>query len=104
MRAQHSFHVGKGSTQQGRMVHLTYKHPKKSIAHVALVGKGITFDSGGLSLKTEKGMEHMKSDMAGAATALACVQAAAELNLPFKCDCLNDGHRKYAGWPSKSPR
>ena len=88
MRANAFLSVGKGSTQQGRMVHLTYKHPKKSIAHVALIGKGITFDSGGLSLKTEKGMEHMKSDMAGAATALACVQAAAELKLPLTVTAL----------------
>jgi leucyl aminopeptidase len=48
------------------------------------VGKGITFDSGGLSLKTEKGMEHMKSDMAGAAIVLACVRGAKELKLPIK--------------------
>jgi leucyl aminopeptidase len=80
----HSFlSVGKGSTEQGRMVHLTYKPSKKSAVHVALVGKGITFDSGGLSLKTEKGMEHMKSDMAGAAMALALVEAAAKLKLPM---------------------
>jgi leucyl aminopeptidase len=80
----HSFlSVGKGSTEQGRMVHLTYKPSKRSMAHVAFVGKGITFDSGGLSLKTEKGMEHMKSDMAGAAMALALVEAAAKLKLPI---------------------
>jgi leucyl aminopeptidase len=80
--------VGKGSTEQGRMVHLTYKPRKNSGVHVALIGKGITFDSGGLSLKTEKQMEHMKSDMAGAATALACVQAAAELKLPITVTAL----------------
>lgn len=88
MKAHAFLSVGKGSTEQGRMVHLTYKHPKKSVAHVALIGKGITFDSGGLSLKTEKGMEHMKSDMAGAAIALACVQAAAELKLPLTVTAL----------------
>lgn len=80
--------VGKGSVDQGRMVHLTYEPAEKSAAHVALVGKGITFDSGGLSLKTDKGMEHMKSDMAGAATALACVRAAAELELPLKVSAI----------------
>jgi leucyl aminopeptidase len=75
--------VGKGSKTQGRMIHLTYA-PRNARMHVALVGKGITFDSGGLSLKPEKGMEHMKSDMAGAATVLACVRAAKELALPLK--------------------
>ena len=80
--------VGKGSKQQGRMIHLTYEPNKKSKTHIVLVGKGITFDSGGLSLKPEKAMEHMKSDMAGAATALACVGAAAELQLPIKVTAI----------------
>ncbi len=76
--------VGKGSTAQGRMIHLTYLPAETPRTHVALVGKGITFDSGGLSLKTEQGMQHMKADMAGAATVLACVRAAKELNLPVQ--------------------
>ncbi|MCI0611366.1 leucyl aminopeptidase family protein, partial [bacterium] len=80
--------VGKGSKQQGRMIHLAYEPNKKSKTHIILVGKGITFDSGGLSLKPEKAMEHMKSDMAGAATALACVRAAAELQLPIKVTAI----------------
>jgi leucyl aminopeptidase len=80
--------VGQGSKEQGRMVHLTYEPKKKSKLHVALVGKGITFDSGGLSLKPEKAMEHMKYDMTGAATALACVRAVAELQLPIKVTAL----------------
>jgi leucyl aminopeptidase len=75
--------VGKGSPVPGRMIHLTYE-PKNAKAHVAIIGKGITFDSGGLSLKPEKSMEHMKSDMSGAATVLSCVRAAKELNLPVK--------------------
>jgi leucyl aminopeptidase len=76
--------VGKGSIVAGRMIHLTYKPAVPARAHVCLIGKGLTFDSGGLSLKTEKGMEHMKSDMAGAATVLACIRAASELKLPVK--------------------
>jgi leucyl aminopeptidase len=80
--------VGKGSVIPGRMIHLTYKPAGPARAHVCLVGKGLTFDSGGLSLKTDKGMEHMKSDMAGAATALACVRAACELKLPVKVSAL----------------
>jgi leucyl aminopeptidase len=80
--------VGKGSDIPGRMVHITYKPQGRARAHVCLIGKGLTFDSGGLSLKSEKGMESMKSDMAGAATALACIRAASELKLPVKVTAL----------------
>lgn len=76
--------VGKGSEVPSRMVHLTYEPAGKAVAHVALVGKGVTFDSGGLSLKSEAGMEHMKSDMTGAAVVLACLRGAKELKLPVK--------------------
>jgi hypothetical protein len=53
------------------MVHLSYRGGKGSSTKVALVGKGITFDSGGLSLKPAASMEEMKSDMGGAAAVLA---------------------------------
>lgn len=75
--------VGMGSTRPPRLVQLSYS-PAKASGHVALVGKGITFDSGGLSLKPGKGMETMKCDMAGAAAVLNAVVAAAELKLPVK--------------------
>jgi leucyl aminopeptidase len=76
--------VGQGSTRGPRLVRLAYTPARagRRTATVALVGKGITFDSGGLSLKTAAGMETMKSDMAGAATVLAVVVAAARLRLP----------------------
>jgi leucyl aminopeptidase len=80
--------VGKGSVIPGRMIHLTYKPEGAAKAYVCFVGKGLTFDSGGLSLKAEKGMESMKSDMAGAATALACVRAACELKIPVKVTAI----------------
>jgi leucyl aminopeptidase len=70
------------------MIHITYKPEERATSHVCFVGKGLTFDSGGLSLKTEKGMESMKCDMAGAATALACVQAAKQLDLKVKVTAL----------------
>jgi leucyl aminopeptidase len=75
--------VGKGSVRPPRLVKLSYSpaHPK---AHLALVGKGITFDSGGLSLKPPAGMEAMKSDMAGAAAVAAAVRAIAALGLPVR--------------------
>ncbi|MGO1317853.1 MAG: leucyl aminopeptidase family protein, partial [Cellulomonadaceae bacterium] len=72
--------VGKGSERGPRLVKVVYA-PAKPAARVALVGKGITFDSGGVSIKPAKGMEAMKSDMAGAAAVLATVVAAATLEL-----------------------
>jgi leucyl aminopeptidase len=75
--------VGKGSTRQPRLVKVEYS-PAKATAKVALVGKGITFDTGGISLKPHLGMGDMKSDMAGAAVVLNTVLAIAELGLPVK--------------------
>lgn len=73
--------VGLGSTRGPRLVKVSYA-PTRPAAKVALVGKGITFDSGGISIKPAKGMEAMKSDMAGAAAVLHTVLAAARLGLP----------------------
>ncbi|MFS0793901.1 leucyl aminopeptidase [Microbacterium sp. 1P10AE] len=73
--------VGQGSDRPPRLVHLEYS-PDDAERHVALVGKGITFDTGGLSLKPAASMVGMKYDMAGAATVLAVLRAAAELRLP----------------------
>jgi leucyl aminopeptidase len=73
--------VGQGSSRPPRLVRLTYA-PTKRNSHIALDGKGITFDTGGLSLKPASGMLGMKYDMAGAATVLAVIRAVAELELP----------------------
>ncbi|MFC8600376.1 leucyl aminopeptidase [Isoptericola sp. NPDC057191] len=73
--------VGQGSSRGPRLVKLTYT-PAKAAAKVAIVGKGITFDTGGISLKPPAGMPTMKSDMAGAAAVLHTVLAAARLGLP----------------------
>ena len=70
--------VGQGSSRPPRLVRIAYRHPAAS-KHVALVGKGITFDSGGLSLKPAAPMEWMKSDMAGAAAVIATLSAVAAL-------------------------
>ncbi len=75
--------VGKGSSRQPRLVKVEYS-PAKATAKVALVGKGITFDTGGISLKPAANMGDMKSDMAGAAVVLNTVLAAAGLGLPVK--------------------
>jgi leucyl aminopeptidase len=73
--------VGQGSIRPPRLVRLSYTHPEATQT-VAFVGKGITFDSGGLSLKPPKSMETMKCDMSGAAAVLAATTAVAELALP----------------------
>jgi len=70
--------VGQGSVHPPRLVRLAYRHPEATKT-VVFAGKGITFDSGGLSLKPAKSMEHMKSDMAGAAAVLGALQAISEL-------------------------
>jgi leucyl aminopeptidase len=73
--------VAKGSTRPARLAILSYTgHPGGPV--LGLVGKGVTFDSGGLSLKPTDGMVDMKCDMAGAAAVLAGTQAVAELKLP----------------------
>ncbi len=72
--------VGQGSATPPRMVHLSHK-PKGATTKIALVGKGITFDTGGISIKPAAGMEDMKSDMGGAAAVIAAICAIAELGL-----------------------
>jgi leucyl aminopeptidase len=75
--------VGQGSSRPPRLVRLDYA-PDRASAHVALVGKGITFDSGGLSIKPAASMDEMKSDMSGAAAVLHTLAAVAELGLPIR--------------------
>ncbi|MGD0915300.1 MAG: leucyl aminopeptidase [Thermodesulfobacteriota bacterium] len=74
--------VAKGSQEPGKFITLEYNKGKK-LDTIALVGKGITFDSGGISIKPSEKMERMKDDMSGAAAVLATMQAASELQLPF---------------------
>lgn len=77
--------VAQGSEQPAFILHLAYQPKTPATKKVALVGKGITFDSGGLSLKTAAGMETMKMDMAGAAAVLAVMKAISALgNLPVE--------------------
>lgn len=74
--------VARGSVEPPRMVVLEYRGGPADQAPLALVGKGVTFDSGGLSLKPTDGMLTMKCDMAGAATVLGAMAAIARLRLP----------------------
>jgi len=75
--------VGKGSVRPPRLVKISYR-PKGAKKHLALVGKGITFDSGGLTLKPGPGMLGMKFDMSGAATVGLAALAIAKLGLPIR--------------------
>jgi len=75
--------VGKGSANPPRLIILNYK-PAKRKAKVCLVGKGVTFDSGGISIKPGPGMSEMKGDMSGGAVTAAVIMAAARLKLPIE--------------------
>ncbi|MGO3478665.1 MAG: leucyl aminopeptidase family protein, partial [Brachybacterium tyrofermentans] len=75
--------VGQGSTRPPRLVRVEYA-PQSARSSVALVGKGITFDTGGISLKPAAGMDDMTSDMTGAATVLGATIGAAKLGLDVK--------------------
>ena len=77
--------VGQGSANPPRLVHLSYK-PAKAKRTIAYVGKGITFDTGGLALKPALNMDEMKGDMAGAASVVGALLAIAELKLPIAID------------------
>lgn len=76
--------VGRGSTHGPRVVKLEYKPKEKAKKHVVLVGKGVTFDSGGLSLKDASSMETMKDDMTGAAIVLSTLLACAQAEIPVQ--------------------
>lgn len=73
--------VGQGAPYPPRLIIIQYNGDKKSKKTTALIGKGITFDSGGLNLKPSRGILDMRSDMSGAAAVLGAVKAASELKL-----------------------
>jgi len=74
--------VGKGAAEPPRLIVLEYHGAESKGRPVVLVGKGLTFDSGGISIKPGAGMEEMKTDMAGGAAVLGTIAAAARLKLP----------------------
>jgi leucyl aminopeptidase len=82
--------VNAGSAYEAQLVHLTYTPTKmtKKTKHIAFVGKGLVFDTGGYSLKPGGSMMNMKFDMAGSATVYAAFRAAAKLGLNVKITCI----------------
>jgi leucyl aminopeptidase len=94
--------VARGAAEEPRFIQLRYA-PSSAKARVALVGKGITFDSGGLSLKPAKSMETMKYDMAGAATVLSAVAAVAKLGLPIAVTAYAPATENLPGERAQKP-
>ncbi|CAM3752487.1 leucyl aminopeptidase [Parendozoicomonas haliclonae] len=75
--------VSKGSTEEGQLIIMDYKGGKKGDKPLVLLGKGITFDTGGISLKPGAGMDEMKYDMCGAASVLGAMKSIVEMGLPI---------------------
>ncbi len=80
--------VAKGSRQPPKLIILNYTGDKTSASALGFLGKGITFDSGGISLKPAEGLEEMKGDMAGGAAVMAAVVAIARLKLPINVTAI----------------
>lgn len=80
-----TWHVGRGSEYPPRMMVIRYK-PSKAVVrdHIGIIGKGMTFDSGGLCIKTKTDMHRMNNDMGGAAAVLGAIEAIARLRLPIR--------------------
>ncbi len=74
--------VARGSSEPAKFIILQYRGRRKSGAPIVLVGKGLTFDSGGISIKPSEKMDEMKTDMAGGAAVMGAIMAAADLKLP----------------------
>jgi leucyl aminopeptidase len=96
--------VTHGTTEPARLLVAEYRGGKRGAAPVALVGKGVTFDSGGISLKDPPGMDEMKFDMSGAAAVLGTLKALALLGAPLNvvgivpaCENMPSGHATKPG-------
>ena len=96
--------VARGSRQPPRLIVLEYRGAPRSHAPIVLVGKGVTFDSGGISIKPSATMDEMKFDMCGAASVIGAMEACATLGLPLNvvalapaCENLPDGNASKPG-------
>jgi leucyl aminopeptidase len=76
--------VSRGSEEPAYLIHLTYRPKSKAKGRVAIVGKGLTFDAGGISLKPPAKMDEMKYDMSGGAAVLGVFHALRELDVPYE--------------------
>jgi len=96
--------VARGSREPARLITLEYRGGKSGASPVVLIGKGITFDSGGISIKPAQAMDEMKYDMCGAASVLGTIKACIEMQLPLNvvgiipsCENLPDGNANKPG-------
>jgi leucyl aminopeptidase len=94
--------VGKASSNPPRLIHLSYK-PKKASKKIVIVGKGLTYDSGGLSLKPSDYMITMKSDKSGAVTALGIIKAVSELKLDIEVHAILGAAENMIGGNAYKP-
>jgi leucyl aminopeptidase len=94
--------VGGGSASPPRLIELTYQ-PHGAATHLLFVGKGITFDTGGLSIKPADGMHMMRTDMAGGAAVIAAVRAIASLRLPVRVTALVPAAENHVSGSSYRP-
>jgi leucyl aminopeptidase len=96
--------VGQGSDEPVRVAYATYQPAgSETWPHIALVGKGITFDSGGLSLKTYEGMLTMKTDMSGAAIVMAALSLAARMKLSVRLTAIALMSENLTGGSAQKP-
>ena len=95
--------VAQGSDEPPRLIELVYDPPSGADGTVALVGKGITFDSGGLSIKTAEGMETMKTDKSGAAAVLGAMSVIAALAPPVKVVAIIPATENMPGGAAVKP-
>ena len=96
------YSVGRGSANKPRFIRLTWT-PEKYKGHIALVGKGLTFDSGGLNIKPAEHMTTMKGDKSGACAVLGAIRAAAVLDLPWKVTAIIAAAENMPGGNSYRP-
>ena len=95
--------VARGSHEPARLVILEYKGAARSEAPVVLVGKGVTFDSGGISIKPAATMDEMKFDMCGAASVIGTMEACATLGLPLNVVALAPACENLPGGNASKP-
>ena len=96
--------VGQGSEQTPRFLKMTYAPSGARGKALALVGKGVVFDSGGLSLKTAGGMETMKTDMSGGAAVIAAMSTLADLGVKTRVHRVRAAGREHAERHRHPPR
>jgi len=94
--------VARASANKPRLIHLSYK-PAKSTKRFVFVGKGLTYDSGGLSLKPSEHMVTMKSDKSGAAAAINIIRAASELGIPYEVHAVIGAAENMIGGNAYKP-